>query len=591
MEEAIITILAFLLVAVSAAFYLKWRSYTREIERQQKERNQRVYELAILKEIGERIGYELDIERVMGIISNSLEQFLDHTAVAYMLVEPKQLSFNIELEHSVSRPFVNEVRDRMLESLSALLDRECDVGEVKETVTGALVRNDIEAPVRSFFNIPVVINDQVVGILTVAHTKSGLYQEEEMTILYKIVHQASRAVERLQEVVRTEQGRMNAMVESMVEGVLMTDTDYRALVVNPAARQVIGARPDEKVTIFDFVERLGSSFDIHGKLEQAITEQTTITDREVRIGERYYHTFVAPVADTEGVSTSSILGAVVIFHDITTVKQAEQMRERLTSMIVHELRSPIDGIRKVIELFRADGVELDEEQVQKYYSMMHENAEDMLGLINDLYDVSRLESGDFPIERAALNIKDVLQEAVSGISDRAKRHGVNVKLACGDNIPKQLELDEQRMRQVLHTMLKNAVDHTPENGRVGVGAFVHRADGVIADEADGLPALTVNEAPKALEEKGDSLVIAVSDTGEGMSAEKQATIFDAYTQFEQSAKSDEREGSGLGIVIAKGIVEMHGGSVFVSSALDVGTTFYCTIPIAPENLPTNTEDA
>jgi signal transduction histidine kinase len=114
---------------------------------------------------------------------------------------------------------------------------------------------------------------------------------------------------------------------------------------------------------------------------------------------------------------------------------------------------------------------------------------------------------------------------------------------------------------------------------------------VIADEADGLPALTVNEAPKALEEKGDSLVIAVSDTGEGMSAEKQATIFDAYTQFEQSAKSDEREGSGLGIVIAKGIVEMHGGSVFVSSALDVGTTFYCTIPIAPENLPTNTEDA
>jgi PAS domain S-box-containing protein len=583
MEEAIITILAFLLVAVSAAFYLKWRTYTKEIERQQKERNQRVYELAILKEIGERIGYELDIERVMDIISNSLEQFIDHSAVAYMLVEPKQLSFNIELEQSVSRQFVNEVRDRMLKSLSTLLERECAVDEVEETLSGALVRDDIDAPVRSYFNIPVVINDRVVGILTVAHTKTGLYQEEEMTILYKIVHQASRAVERLQEVVRTEQGRMNAMVESMVEGVLMTDTDYRALVVNPAARQVIGARPDENVTIFDFVERLGESFDIHGKIEQAIAERETIADREVRIGDRYYHTFVAPVEDTEGVSTRSILGAVVIFHDITTVKHAEQMRERLTSMIVHELRSPIDGIRKVVELFRAEGVELDTEQMQKYYGMMHENAENMLALINDLYDVSRLESGDFPIDRSEVAVYDLLEGAVDGINERAQQHDVSVKLMCAESVPQQMRLDVSRMQQVLHTMLKNAVDHTPANGHVGIGAFVHRSDGTVAQEARDLSVLQVNEAPPELERENDSLVIAVADTGEGMPEEKRAKLFDAYTQFEQSTRSEEQEGSGLGIVIAKGIIEMHGGSLFVASEIDVGTTFYCTIPLTAQN--------
>lgn len=135
-----------------------------------------------------------------------------------MLLEPEAVIFKIHLEKSVHRRFVTDIRDRMLGSLSALLDRELDKKSIKEILSGAIIIEELNEPVQSFFNIPLVIDEKVVGILTVADTKAGLYKEEEMTILYKIIQQASKAVTRLQGVVKTEQAKVNAMVESMIGG-------------------------------------------------------------------------------------------------------------------------------------------------------------------------------------------------------------------------------------------------------------------------------------------------------------------------------------------------------------------------------------
>jgi GAF domain-containing protein len=111
----------------------------------------------------------------------------------------------------------------MIGALTALLGRDLAGVPVEETITGAIMLETMDQSVQSYFNIPLVIGDQLVGVLTIAHTKAGLYKEEEMEILYKIVNQASHAVTKLEEVVRAEQGKMAAMLESMVEGVVMTD--------------------------------------------------------------------------------------------------------------------------------------------------------------------------------------------------------------------------------------------------------------------------------------------------------------------------------------------------------------------------------
>ncbi len=123
-----------------------------------------MYELAILKELGDRVGYSLNIQNIIDIITGSLHQFIDYSAVSYMLLEPEEIIFKVHLEKSISRDFIDEVKDRMLKSLSALLDKKLSAKQVQEVLSGAILTENIETPVKSFFNIPLVIGDKVVGV-------------------------------------------------------------------------------------------------------------------------------------------------------------------------------------------------------------------------------------------------------------------------------------------------------------------------------------------------------------------------------------------------------------------------------------------
>src|SRR3989338_10004108 len=197
-----VTLILLAIGGVSASIYFIIKDYKARgvLVKREQDVSRRMYELAILKELGDRIGYSLDVQQIIDIIINSLHQFIDYSAVSYMLLEPERVIFKMHLESSVHRRFVNDIRDRMLGSLGALLDREFDKKDVKEILSGAIIIEELDEPVRSFFNIPLVIDEKVVGVLTVADTKSGLYKEEEMTILYKIIQQASKTVTSLQTV-------------------------------------------------------------------------------------------------------------------------------------------------------------------------------------------------------------------------------------------------------------------------------------------------------------------------------------------------------------------------------------------------------
>ncbi|MEK7068044.1 MAG: GAF domain-containing protein, partial [Patescibacteria group bacterium] len=168
-----------------------------KFKRRQAEMKRQLYELTILKELGERIGYSLNIPNIIEIICGSLDQLIQFSAVASLVVEADKVVFKIHLAEPVAKQFVAEARERARQSLSALLNKTIPQRQIKEVISGAVLAEEFQEPVRSFFNIPLVIGDQAVGVLTVAHTKPGLYREEEMTILYQITRQASLAVTRL----------------------------------------------------------------------------------------------------------------------------------------------------------------------------------------------------------------------------------------------------------------------------------------------------------------------------------------------------------------------------------------------------------
>ena len=573
----LLAIFFFAIIGVSGFFYWKLDKLKKDVEKNEKKTNRSMYELAILKELGDRTGYSLNIQNIIDIITGSLRQFIDYSVTSYMFIEPEKIIFKAHLEKSVSREFIDDVKSRMTRSLSAIMNKDFTKTHIEEILSGAILTEYIKEPVRSFFNIPLVIGGRVMGILTIADTGAGLYKEEEMTILYKITKQASNAITSLQEVVETEQRKLNAMVASISEGVVMTDKDYKILVVNPAAKIAVGLQSKEDVSIFDFIEKLGGKFDIKGKLEESVKLDKFLSMDDVLIGDRFFQIFVSPVKSNFGISKNEILGAVVVFHDITPKKQIERIRDDFTSMMVHELRSPLDNIKKISELLLQKKASRSNAE---YLNFVFNDSSRMLELVNDLLDVAKLEAGKFEINKQPSSILEIIKERADFFKTNAKSSKVALETYLDPAIPAKIDFDSLRIMQVLNNLLSNAIKFTPQKGTVTIQALTHKKGQSIEDEAKAnnitwfldKSAQNIANAPSAI-------IVAVTDTGAGLSPENITQLFTKFKQFSVAMSSTDKKGTGLGLVVVKGIIDAHGGAVGVASKEGLGSTFYFTLPL------------
>lgn len=579
MQNALLTIITAASILIGAYSYWRNKKLAKSVRESEEELNRRMYELSILKELGDRTGYSLNIQKIIDVITGSLSQLVDYSAVSYALLRPGNIAFKANLKEPVSREFIEDVKKRMIASLSALLDKNLSVLPIDETVIGAVGEEVDPKPVNSFFNIPLVIGGNVLGVLTVAHTKSGLYEEKEMTILYKIVNQASQAVTRLEEVVKTEEGKLNAMVESMNDGILMTDKDYRVAVINPAAKTIADVPHKKEVTIFDFIDHLEGKLDIRGKLEESITFGKTFVVDDVVLPSGIFQIHVSPVKNTGGDSSETV-GGVVIFHDVTRERQAEKLREHFTSMIVHELRSPLGNMKKIGEIMKIDTTRQDKKVYDEYVGMFYESASEMLDIVNDLLDVAKLDAGKFEVSKRPSNIVEIIDDNVHLFDTTARDAKIELVKVFSGNLPEQAPFDALRISQVLANLISNALKFSSAGGKVFIQALVHAKGNDIEKEAEGAGITWFKDTEKKIPDDYDNaLVIAVTDTGEGISIENKKKLFNKFEQFGVGARSGKPKGTGLGLVVVKGIIETHGGLVGVVSEEGVGSTFYFTIKL------------
>lgn len=588
-RELIPFILIILLLYGFLGVFSYWwlRRVKREVLGKEREVKHQMYELAILKEISDRTGYSLNIQKILDVIVGSLNQLLEYSMASYMLLEPEKILFRADLERSVSPRFVNEVKERMLKSLSALLGRDMSLAQIQETLTGAIMLEAVEEPMRSYFNIPLVIKDELVGVLTVAHTKAGLYKEEEMAILYKIVAQASLALTKLEDAIKTEQGKVAAMLESMIEGVVMTDLDYRIVAANPSAKAIIKYGGSGMPTIFDFIEGFKGAFDIKNKLEEAVKLDKIITVDGVVLHDKYYQVIVSSVKSSAGTVKGQALGGVVIFHDITHEKEVEKMRNDFTSMMVHELRSPLGNIKKIGEMMKEPKMLDDKKTSSEYVSMLYDSSSAMLDLVNDLLDVAKLEAGKFAVDERSENIRNIISDSIKFFDANADVAGVTLKSFTHAGVPDSVSIDPKRITQVLNNLLSNAIKYTKKGGTVNVLCFLHKNGEDLGSEAgllgvpwmDAVLSLPLEQGIAASAHIPNSIVVAVTDTGEGISPGNMNKLWNKFVQFESSARQKDHSGTGLGLVIVKGIVEAHGGTVGAGSKIGHGSTFYFTVPL------------
>lgn len=568
-------VLAIYIVIVIIFIWWENRAIRRRLLSKEGEMNRHLYEVSVLKELGDRIGYSLNVQKIADIITGSLRKLLPYSTVSYMLLSEdgsgeQRIIYHTILEESVNRQFLLDVKHRMQAAFAALLNREVVESEMDESISGVITDETNHGAVRSFFNIPIVINNQAIGLLNVASIAAGLYQEAEMTILYTIMNQASTAVSKLESILTQEKGKLNAMVESMADGVFMIDTRNRLLVINPAAKEVLGITRTMP-TIFDVLDALASKFDLRTKIEESLKFNKLVTAEQVSVGSRVLHILISPVKDSDG----KPLGAVILFHDITKEKALEKMREDFTSMMVHELRSPLTGIRSIANLLKEEKIKNEQKKYQDFVELIVSNSASMLDLVNDLLDVAKLEAGKFQIMKKPTDLKNLVTQRVLSFRSLAEEHHLAVESILDDQLS-TLNVDEGKLGQVLNNLLSNAIKFT-DRGKVTVAAFVLKQGTDLAERAGALGMIWPGLKSEVKFDR-DRVVMAVGDSGIGIAADQIGKLFSKFTQLEQTVSADKK-GTGLGLVISKGIVEAHGGQIGVFSEVGRGSVFYLTLPI------------
>jgi signal transduction histidine kinase len=230
----------------------------------------------------------------------------------------------------------------------------------------------------------------------------------------------------------------------------------------------------------------------------------------------------------------------------------ERERTELTAAISHDLRTPLASVRAMVEALD-DHVVSDEQEVRRYYGTMRREVERLNRMINDLFELAQMDAGALHLDRQPIALQEIAAEVVDAMQAQAQRAGVKLDLVV-EGEPPELPLDGARIERVAANLLRNALEHTPADGRIDVSVYADH--GYVA--------------------------LRVSDTGEGIKAADLTRVWERFYRSEQSRRRgpDAADGAGLGLAIVRGFVDAHGGVVNAESAPGEGATFTVRLPAA-----------
>ena len=334
---------------------------------------------------------------------------------------------------------------------------------------------------------------------------------------------------------RREQAETAALVESMVEGVIAADERGRTVTANPAARRLLG------YDALDPLPDLAELFRVKAAREvvTAVLDGSAVQDREVDLDGRAVLLNARPLPAG---------GAVLVMHDLTELRRLEAVRRDFVANVSHELKTPLTSISGYAETLLADPP--DPETARRFLGTILGNAHRMQHLVDDLLDLSRIESGHWQPSRTGIDVAAAAHEAWTEVSARPEPRPVEfrVEVAPGAEL---LCADHDAVRQVLTNLLENSLRHTPAGGAIACLA----------------------------RREGNGTALSVKDNGAGITREHLPRIFERFYRADAS-RSREEGGTGLGLAIVKHLVEAHGGHVSAESERGRGTTVTCWFPDA-----------
>jgi GAF domain-containing protein len=428
---------------------------------------------------------------------------------------------------------------------------------------------------RSAIAMPLLVAEDVIGVLMVFHRRPSYFSAELLNMVKAIAGQVAVAInnahlyelirdqaERLGSMLRREQedaSRSQAILEAVADGVLVTGANNRISFLNQSAAEILDLEPGRII---------GQSLDVFAGLfgKSAGTWMETIrnwSDGPIAYepGETYAEQLdlengrIILVHLSPVILQNDFLGTVSIFRDITHEVEVDRLKSEFVATVSHELRTPMTSIRGYVDVLLMGAAGAVNENQVHFLNIVKNNTERLNILVNDLLDVSRIESGRVTLSPQALDLREIAEDVIGDILRRSQEE--NRPMALSLDAPKKLPHvygDIERVRQILGNLVDNAYHYTPENGTITVR--IHSPNG------------------------GQEVQVDVTDNGVGIPLEDQNRVFERFYRGEHPLVL-ATPGTGLGLSIVKQIVEMHKGRIWMKSTgvPGDGSIFSFTLPV------------
>ncbi len=269
---------------------------------------------------------------------------------------------------------------------------------------------------------------------------------------------------------------------------------------------------------------------------------------------------------------------------LAELKRLEAMRDSLNEMLVHDLRTPLTTMLGPLEMLQTEQFGQLEETQREIVGISLLSSRRLLGLVNELLDIAKMEAGEMRVRRESLRPQIVIDEAIKHIALSEYDGGHRIEREVPDVLP-SLQADQELLTRVLINLLGNAVKFTPRGGKITLGVRECVPLEVLPPRLKPVPGRKIDEILQT-----PSLLFCVRDTGEGVPAAYLDRIFDKFGQVE-NRKEGRKRSTGLGLTFCKLTVEAHGGQIWAESEINQGSTFYFTIPLRFASNDANAPDA
>ena len=407
--------------------------------------------------------------------------------------------------------------------------------EISEFVHSEPIANEVSEAVANVFNKEL--------------EKRVAVHSQELTQKYEkiIVEKAKNEEVAWQKYSKTlvDKRQTEAVIRSIAEGLVVVDAHGKVILMNPAAEKLLGSKSKDKA---------GKSILENLKEEQLVSFSKPSVDgkgREIELASQQDETKKVLRASSAVIEDENgqTVGMVSVLSDITKQKEIDQLKSNFVANVSHELRTPLVAMQKSIALILEKTTGPLTSEQEQFLTITERNLKRLSFLINDLLDLSKLEAGKLELKREVISIEDVISDSVATLSTWAKTKSLTLEKKIEKGLP-QVNIDPNRIIQVLNNLIGNAIKFSPGNSTITVGASLVQGE----------------------------MQVSVKDQGIGIAPENLNKVFDKFYQVGERVATDIG-GTGIGLSISKEIVQLHAGKIWVESDKGQGAIFNFSLPL------------